>query len=351
MATNGANSDISEDDSDDDLLVPWTIYLTKFNCKRSHGSVNKLLENDDRIDSAETNISNKRTKTLDEKLYVKDAEVCLVNNESLEKSGTKTSGKKMPILDPNDLLSTSKSSMYEEPVINAIRSRPLKQRKSTSAAPTGTREVSVNEDQSRKLQTDEEGNMKLRLRKAVVSLKPISFEPNNNQELESSDEDETLVKNRATNLQKALGTCCDWFLPLLSSAESNRAPPEQVLVIDNKRSMETLQDCIYRRDSYDFQLKSGSDPSKILAIAKPITNQSFSMGFLVLDSEAEKGMSFVGNHTIVYWIRRGTVEVTINDYKTHLNATDSFFVPAGNAYNILNLTNVAAEFVFFQMQQ
>lgn len=161
-----------------------------------------------------------------------------------------------------------------------------------------------------------------------------------------------LARERGANIQKALETCCDWFLPILCSTESNLEPPSKVVVIDNKTSNreEILKDCIFRRQSYDFGLKSGSDPSKILAIAKPINNESFSMGFLILDGTAEKGMRFVNNDTIVYWIRRGTVEVTINDYKTLLNTTDSFLVPAGNAYNIVNLTNVAAEFVFFQMK-
>ncbi|XP_038056279.1 centromere protein C-like isoform X2 [Patiria miniata] len=89
-------------------------------------------------------------------------------------------------------------------------------------------------------------------------------------------------------------------------------------------------------------------PDDPITLCKAISQKAFSSGILTIRPLSEKGMQFVRNDTMVFYITRGKVSVTIHHTTSILQNGDMFFVPQGNMYNIKNLRRDEAKLVFFQ---
>ncbi|XP_022105447.1 centromere protein C-like [Acanthaster planci] len=85
-----------------------------------------------------------------------------------------------------------------------------------------------------------------------------------------------------------------------------------------------------------------------ITLCKSISQKAFASGILTIRPLQEKGLQFVRNDTMVFYITRGKVSVTIHHTTSILQTGDMFFVPQGNMYNIKNLRHDEAKLVFFQ---
>ncbi|XP_074612007.1 uncharacterized protein LOC141866407 isoform X2 [Acropora palmata] len=95
------------------------------------------------------------------------------------------------------------------------------------------------------------------------------------------------------------------------------------------------------------QLATDDDP---LVVHKFISQPLFGGGQVILRPGAEKGRQFVRNDTMVFYVIKGNVMVTIHQSSAVLNTGSTFFVPQGNSYKIKNLKQTEAKLMFVQIK-
>eukprot|EP00794_Sanderia_malayensis_P008081 gene8081-8946_t len=96
-------------------------------------------------------------------------------------------------------------------------------------------------------------------------------------------------------------------------------------------------------------LPDGTQVSNLL-IHKFFNHRLFSVGTLVILPKSEKGLQIVENDTMLFFVQKGSVSVTIEERTTQVGKGCTFFVPCGNCYNIENLLDKKAELQFVQIK-
>ncbi|KAM4708755.1 centromere protein C [Discoglossus pictus] len=127
--------------------------------------------------------------------------------------------------------------------------------------------------------------------------------------------------------------------------EQNPVLLDHTVVLDPSTGTEILFECITRADECEFH-----QSSELISVCKGINNPIFSMGKLIIGPLQEKGYQSVCLDTILFYIIRGTVEVTIYLTSYILKTGDQFCIPPGNMYNIKNLQTKDAVFHFTQIK-
>ncbi|XP_063279403.1 centromere protein C isoform X2 [Prinia subflava] len=117
------------------------------------------------------------------------------------------------------------------------------------------------------------------------------------------------------------------------------------IVVDPVTKKEVHLDCINTASGHSYFFKD-----EAVEIYKNLNTSLFATGRLVLKPYKEKGHQFVHMDTIAFHIIHGKVMVTLHKTSYHLAAGDSFYVPAGNGYNIRNLLNEESVLVFTQLK-
>ncbi|XP_032916018.1 centromere protein C isoform X2 [Catharus ustulatus] len=118
-----------------------------------------------------------------------------------------------------------------------------------------------------------------------------------------------------------------------------------VIVVDPVTNTEVPLDCINPAGICTYLLKD-----ETMEVYKDLNTSLFATGILILKPYKEKGRQFVHMSTVVFRIIRGKVIVTLHKTSYCMRAGDSFYVPAGNEYNIHNLLNEESVILFTQVK-
>uniref|UniRef100_A0A8C5LU51 Centromere protein C n=1 Tax=Leptobrachium leishanense TaxID=445787 RepID=A0A8C5LU51_9ANUR len=122
-------------------------------------------------------------------------------------------------------------------------------------------------------------------------------------------------------------------------------PVGPTVVLDAATGKQIETECV--KISHQCAITS---PKEKIKVCKTISASGFSSGKLKLGPLQEKGYQFVCNNTMVFYMVSGAVELLLHETIYHLKTGDSFFVPPGNLYNLTNLLEMEAEFVFCQIK-
>ncbi|KAJ7407473.1 hypothetical protein WISP_126217 [Willisornis vidua] len=117
------------------------------------------------------------------------------------------------------------------------------------------------------------------------------------------------------------------------------------IVLDPVTNEEVLLECINTGDSHACFFED-----EAVEIHKKLNTSVFATGRLILKPLKEKGYQFVHMDTIAFYIVCGKIIATIHKTSYYLTTGDSFYVPAGNEYNIRNLLNEESVLVFTQLK-
>ncbi|XP_039919803.1 centromere protein C isoform X3 [Hirundo rustica] len=117
------------------------------------------------------------------------------------------------------------------------------------------------------------------------------------------------------------------------------------IVLDPVTNKEVHIECINTASSPSYFFKD-----EAVEIHKNLNTSLFATGKLILKPYKEKGHQFVNMDTITFHIIHGKVIVTLHETSYYLTAGDSFYVPAGNGYNIRNLLNEESVLLFTQLK-
>ncbi|NXC81826.1 CENPC protein, partial [Cercotrichas coryphoeus] len=118
------------------------------------------------------------------------------------------------------------------------------------------------------------------------------------------------------------------------------------IVWDPVTNKEVLLDCISTANCSSCHRKD-----EAIEIYKDLSTSHFATGILILKPLKVKGCQRVNTSTIAFRIIRGDVIVTLHKTSYYLTTGDSFYVPAGNEYDIRNLRNEASLFLFTQLKE
>ncbi|CAH3156730.1 unnamed protein product [Pocillopora meandrina] len=127
-------------------------------------------------------------------------------------------------------------------------------------------------------------------------------------------------------------------------------PKGTVLNSDNHE--EVSMDIFHTPGMLNFTNPTGkpaqeNDP---LVVHKYISQPLFGGGQVILRPGAEKGKQFVRQDTMVFYIIKGRVKVTVHKSSAILHTGSTFYVPQGNSYNIENLKKTNAYLQFVQIK-
>ncbi|NXG13465.1 CENPC protein, partial [Grallaria varia] len=117
------------------------------------------------------------------------------------------------------------------------------------------------------------------------------------------------------------------------------------VVLDPVRNEEVLLECINTGNSHACFFED-----EAVEIHKTLSTSVFATGKLILKPFKEKGYQFVHRDTIAFYIIRGKIIATLHKTSYYLTTGDSFYVPAGNEYNIRNLLNEESVLLFTQLK-
>uniref|UniRef100_A0A8C4NGM5 Centromere protein C n=1 Tax=Eptatretus burgeri TaxID=7764 RepID=A0A8C4NGM5_EPTBU len=92
------------------------------------------------------------------------------------------------------------------------------------------------------------------------------------------------------------------------------------------------------------------DPHDNLGICHIFSFPNFASGLLKIPPMKEKGLQSVKNNTMWFHILQGMLYVTILETSYVLKLGDTFFVPAGNVYNMKNIGQAEARLCFLQIK-
>ncbi|XP_030046378.1 centromere protein C [Microcaecilia unicolor] len=123
------------------------------------------------------------------------------------------------------------------------------------------------------------------------------------------------------------------------------SPSEPATVMDPVTEETTSIVCVKTAESCPFHC-----PADLIAVSKCFNLPTFSSGTLILGPLVEKTLQFVCLDTIVYYIVRGRLLVTLHCTNYKLKSGDHFYIPPGNMYNIRNLLNEDSVLVYTQIK-
>lgn len=123
-------------------------------------------------------------------------------------------------------------------------------------------------------------------------------------------------------------------------------------VLNSDNHVEVSMDIFHTPGMLNFTNPTGkpaqeNDP---LVVHKYISQPLFGGGQVILRPGAEKGKQFVRQDTMVFYIIKGRVKVTVHKSSAILHTGSTFFVPQGNSYNIENLKKTNAYLQFVQIK-
>ncbi|KAJ7330611.1 hypothetical protein OS493_022226 [Desmophyllum pertusum] len=156
--------------------------------------------------------------------------------------------------------------------------------------------------------------------------------------------------------RKSGGWCIKGVIKNATPTPKKRRKPKQ-----NKKPVERKENNVNAEDSSEEELDN-QDLEDFQEITNPtatvltqrMTNRLiwplFGGGQVVLRPGAEKGRQFVRNDTMVFYVTKGRVMVTVHQSSAVLHTGSTFFVPQGNSYNIKNLRNTDAKLMFVQIK-
>ncbi|XP_071486571.1 uncharacterized protein [Diadema antillarum] len=123
-----------------------------------------------------------------------------------------------------------------------------------------------------------------------------------------------------------------------------------VTVVNPESDEEVVIDAVATSKMLKFTGPSGlpADKGDPITIAKALSQKAFSAGVLTIRPLQEKGSQLVRRDTMVFYVVRGKLAVSIHQTSHVLQNGDWFFVPKGNIYNIKNLRRDEAKLTFFQ---
>ncbi|XP_072172619.1 uncharacterized protein [Diadema setosum] len=123
-----------------------------------------------------------------------------------------------------------------------------------------------------------------------------------------------------------------------------------VTVVNPDSDEEVVIDAVATSKMLKFTGPSGLPANKgdPITIAKALSQKAFSAGVLTIRPLQEKGSQLVRRDTMVFYVVRGKLAVSIHQTSHILQNGDWFFVPKGNIYNIKNLRRDEAKLTFFQ---
>ncbi|XP_071855127.1 uncharacterized protein [Apostichopus japonicus] len=132
--------------------------------------------------------------------------------------------------------------------------------------------------------------------------------------------------------------------------EANEGSSDPVAVVNPETQREVLVNVVRTPNTSLFVGPTGSTPTDTdnILIAKSLLQPAFNSGTLLIRAESEKGLQLLQRDTMIFYIVRGKLAVTIHQTTQTLESGTFFFVPPGNVYNILNLRKDEAKLVFFQ---
>jgi len=124
------------------------------------------------------------------------------------------------------------------------------------------------------------------------------------------------------------------------------------VVFNPENNEEVDMDIFHAPGMLNFTSPSGKpaqddDP---LLVHKFISQPLFGGGQVILRPGAEKGRQFVRNDTMVFYVIKGRIIVTVHQSSAVLDTGSVFFVPQGNSYNIKNLKQTDAKLMFVQIK-
>ncbi|KAM5271731.1 centromere protein C [Ctenodactylus gundi] len=123
-------------------------------------------------------------------------------------------------------------------------------------------------------------------------------------------------------------------------------PLQPTWVKDPETREIVLMDLVRPRDTYQFFVEHGE-----LKVYKTLDTPFFSTGKLILGPYEEKGKQHVGEDILVFYVIVGDLLCTLHETPYIITAGDSFYVPAGNYYNIKNLLNEESILHFTQIKR
>ncbi|XP_075400369.1 centromere protein C isoform X2 [Tenrec ecaudatus] len=122
-------------------------------------------------------------------------------------------------------------------------------------------------------------------------------------------------------------------------------PFQPTRVKDPETDESILMDLVRPRDTCQFFVDHEE-----LKVYKTLDTPFFSTGKLILGPCQEKGMQFVGLDTLVFYVYSGDLLCTLHETPYLMSTGDSFYVPSGNYYNIINLLNEDSVLLFTQIK-
>ncbi|MEE6475328.1 hypothetical protein FKM82_010710 [Ascaphus truei] len=127
--------------------------------------------------------------------------------------------------------------------------------------------------------------------------------------------------------------------------ENKNILPAKPTFVGQTERTEVLVECIKTAENCTFH---GSRES--ICICKSFDLSTFSTGKWTIGPSQETKYRFNGLDTIVFYILRGSVMVTVHVTSYHLKTGDYFFVPPGNKYGIKNILSEEAILHFTQIK-
>ncbi|XP_063962482.1 centromere protein C-like [Lytechinus pictus] len=125
-----------------------------------------------------------------------------------------------------------------------------------------------------------------------------------------------------------------------------------VNVVNPETNQEVAIDAVATSKMLKFTGPSGlpAKPDDAITITKALSQKAFAAGVLTVRPFGEKGSQLVRRDTMVFYVVRGKIAMTLHKTSQILQNGDWFFVPKGNVYNIKNLRKDEAKLTFFQLK-
>eukprot|EP00057_Strongylocentrotus_purpuratus_P034106 XP_793941.3 PREDICTED: transcriptional regulator ATRX isoform X1 [Strongylocentrotus purpuratus] len=123
-------------------------------------------------------------------------------------------------------------------------------------------------------------------------------------------------------------------------------------VVNPDTKQEVAIDAVATSKMLKFTGPSGlpAKPDDAITISKALSQKAFAAGILTIRPFGEKGSQLVRRDTMIFYVVRGKVAMTLHETSQILQSGDWFFVPKGNVYNITNLRRDEAKLTFFQLK-
>lgn len=172
----------------------------------------------------------------------------------------------------------------------------------------------------------------------------------------SPEIEEPYLRKKKTQKRKSKGkytipiTPKNLSLHVQAPEEAMTGCSDPVPVVNPETQREVLVDVVRTPSSSLYVGPSGGAPNETdnILVAKQLVQPAFNAGTLLIRPESEKGLQISQRDTMVFYIVRGKLAVTIHKTTQVLESGSFFFVPPGNVYNISNLRKDEAKVLFFQ---